>query len=510
HGGTSVVEGSVDLPFGSAEPHRHVDGEALDAPVVFFEEDATLTSASIPGAGDVPLQVLDVTEVISWVKSRYETPWALHARRVRFAALMTLPPCGYASIDLKVGTTTAASTGPVSTTPRSIENELLRVTVADDGTATVVDKRSGKSYERCGELLDEGDVGDEYNYSPPRTEQVVTSRDLRHVSVAGTHSGPLRGGLAIRGSLPMPAGATSDRSARARETVDVPVAIQITLDAGSARAEWRVAVDNRARDHRLRLVFPSGLQDVAEALADTAFGTISRPTRREQPATIRTEVPVTSAPMQSFVACAEPGGAAVYAQGLNEYDVLLGESARIAVTLLRCVGDLSRDDLVTRPHGHAGPGLVTPGAQCIGHHEFVLAFEPFDGMPQVVDLYASASAVVAPPRMARADAAGEGLAGRGEMLELQSHHGGVVLSALKKTEDRDSITVRVFNPSREAAHLHLSVPGGLRGAAESNLLEESERSLNTASGAAALDISAFALRTVELVPARVAPRREPR
>ena len=39
----------------------------------------------------------------------------------------------------------------------------------------------------------------------------------------------------------------------------------------------------------------------------------------------------------------------------------------LGLTLLRCVGWLSRDDLSTR-YKHAGPGLETPGAQCLGLH----------------------------------------------------------------------------------------------------------------------------------------------
>ncbi|MBA3297628.1 MAG: hypothetical protein H0U19_11915 [Acidobacteria bacterium] len=510
HEGHRVVQGSIDLPFGNAEPHRHMDPEALDAPVVFYGKDATITSAALAGGGDVPVQILDVTEVISWVRSRYETPWALHARRVRFAALMDLPACGYASLDLKVGTAAAAATGSVTITARSLENELLRITVADDGTATIVDKRSGKIYERCGEFLDEGDVGDEYNYSPPRTDGIVTSRDLRAVTVEASYAGPLRGGLTIRGSLSLPRAATADRSARETRTVDMPVTVRITLDAGSPRAEWRVEVENHARDHRLRLLFPSGLLNAAEALSDTAFGTIARPTRREHPAIIRTEMPVASAPMQSFVACAEPGGAAVFAQGLNEYEVLLGDSARMSVTLLRSVGDLSRDDLATRPHGHAGPGLATPGAQCIGRHEFVLAFEPLARPPHATELYTSASAVVAAPRMAVADAAGEGLAPRADMLGIHTRGMGVVLSALKKTEERESVTVRVFNPSGQGVSMELTLPGGVREAAELNLLEEPQRPLTVSSGVARLDVSAFGLRTVELAPAQGPTRRAPR
>lgn len=505
-----VVEGTVDLAFGNAEPHRHVDPEALDAPVVFHDPKATLVSAALPDGTPVPLQVLDVTEVVSWVKSRYETPWALHARRVRFAALMELPACGYASLDLAVGQAPAPGDGDVRVNGRSLENDGVRVTVEDDGTATLVDKRSGKVYARCGDLLDEGDVGDEYNYSPPAADRTITSRDLRNVTVEPGLAGGLRGSLVVRGTLPVPAAATADRSGRTTEEADLAVTMHITLDAGSTRATWQVEVDNRSKDHRLRLLFPSGHADVEEALSDTAFGTISRPTRREPPATIRTEVPVTSAPMQSFVACATPGGAAVYVDGLNEYEVLLGDSARIAVTLLRCVGDLSRDDLATRPHGHAGPGLVTPGAQCPGRHEFVVGFEPIDRVMDPADLYASAAAVVAPPRMAVADAAGDGLAARQDVITIEEHGPGVILSALKKTEGRDSVTLRVFNPSAGAARVELGLAGGVREAHLLNLLEEPQAPVERANGAVPLQVSGFGIRTVELVPAQAPTRRAPR
>src|SRR5204863_408878 len=42
---------------------------------------------------------------------------------------------------------------------------------------------------------------------------------------------------------------------------------------------------------------------------------------------------------------------------------------RLALALLRAVGWLSRDDLITRT-GHAGPALETPGAQVLGDHRF--------------------------------------------------------------------------------------------------------------------------------------------
>jgi hypothetical protein len=56
--------------------------------------------------------------------------------------------------------------------------------------------------------------------------------------------------------------------------------------------------------------------------------------------------------------------------GPFEYELL--EDGHLAVTLLRCVGRISRGDLRNRP-GNAGPELATPGGQMPGHHHFELA-----------------------------------------------------------------------------------------------------------------------------------------
>ena len=56
-------------------------------------------------------------------------------------------------------------------------------------------------------------------------------------------------------------------------------------------------------------------------------------------------------------------------RGLPEVEVT--SRHEIAITLLRCVGWLSRDDFSTRT-GHAGPFLETPKAQMQGEWEFPL------------------------------------------------------------------------------------------------------------------------------------------
>ena len=145
----------------------------------------------------------------------------------------------------------------------------------------------------------------------------------------------------------------------------MPVTIDATLDAGSPRVAFSISVDNRAQDHRLRLLFPTGASSVDRARADTAFDVITRPARIPVPAAIRNESPVSSMPMISMADAGDAEvGATVIGKGLMEYEVV-GDEPAVAVTLIRAVGDLSRNDLVTRPSGHAGPPVATPGAQCL-------------------------------------------------------------------------------------------------------------------------------------------------
>jgi alpha-mannosidase len=80
--------------------------------------------------------------------------------------------------------------------------------------------------------------------------------------------------------------------------------------------------------------------------------------------------------MQTFVDVTDDSyGLLIASRGLPEYEVLPDTVRTIALTLLRSVGWLSRDDLTTR-RGHAGPELATPQAQCPGRHSFHYSIIP--------------------------------------------------------------------------------------------------------------------------------------
>ena len=517
-----VVDAFIDLPIDSAEPWRRVDAQALDRPVAFWPRDAAITEVVGPDGQRVEFQILGEEQVVSHVMSRSETPWALNVRRLHVLWWApALPPCGYAAFDLRIGgpeETPGVQPGPadaaagarpnrassygrrlVTAGERFAESERLRLSVNDEGTFEVTDKSTGFTYRGAASLEDVGEVGDEYNYSPPASDRRVTTADARVKSVTRLCAGPLRATFHVDLELPLPCSASADRRRRAPEKVAVPVSIDATLDAGSPRVAFAVSVDNRASDHRLRILFPTGAPQVDGARADTAFDVVTRPARVPMPRTIKNEAPVSSAPMISVVdAGDDTTGASVIARGLMEYEIV-GEPPAIALTLVRAVGDLSRNDLTTRPSGHAGPPVATPAAQCIGRHRFEMAFEPHGPAPTSGALLASARAHNIPPRVvvARRPEGTSPLAR--SFLRIDPGAGDLVLSALKRGEDGASVIVRLFNPGDEEAYATLRMDGSVHQAFAVNFLEERHGKLAEESGAIALRLTPHQIQTIEIV-----------
>ena len=139
----------------------------------------------------------------------------------------------------------------------------------------------------------------------------------------------------------------------------------ITAERLSGEPLTRLQVDlfNDSSNHRLRLLIPA--ETGGGAWAGVAFGAVQRPFRApgNEPGW---EYDLRTDPARQWVMA---GGLGVIVPGPFEYELLDGY---IALTLLRCVGWLSRADLDNRP-GNAGPEVATPGGQMLGRHHFELA-----------------------------------------------------------------------------------------------------------------------------------------
>ena len=314
-----------------------------------------------------------------------------------------------------------------------LDNGILRVEVARDGTFFV--QGPGGRTGPHNLLLDEGDRGDEYTYSyagPP----------VRSAGRAGereTRCGPLRGEVRVRFTLTVPIALRSDRRARDERTVDLGVATVIRLDAAADRVEIETTIENRARDHRLRAFFATGRPARAHIAAEQ-FAWLRRANRVARRSGWA-EQPPDTAHAQDLVAIADAtGGIAVAGDGLPEYAVL-GDGRELALTLLRCVGFLSRGDLPERP-GHAGPQLETPGAQMQGTWTCRYALVPLASADALAAAARSVREFREPPLVARGSPV--------TCLSLETD-GAIELSALRPGRRPNMIVLRLVNPSAAEA-----------------------------------------------------------
>ncbi len=375
--------------------------------------------------------------------------------------LVNMPARGDASV--------GATAGPART-PR-LENKWFQV-VADpqDGTLVVTDKATGRTYTGLNRVQDGGDRGDEYNYCAPASDTLVTTPAHPPV-IEAWDEGVFGQSLVIKDRYAIPKDLTPDRSARVPETVEISVTTTVRLSPDVRRIDIRTELTNRALNHRFRVLFPTGLAS-KRAIVDGHFDRLERWPVPAVDTEGWAEQPEPTHAQRTFTALEERGqGLLVAARGLPEVEHMTTESgSTLALTLLRAVGWLSRDDLSCR-QGHAGPERSTPGAQCLGPATFEYSLIPFGG--DAFDLTAAAQvayAYTAPLRGVATEVSAGTFSPSLQFVTIEP--GELVLTAIKPAESGEGIIVRFYNSSEREVSGCLRFGLPLQRVIPTNLLEE--------------------------------------
>ncbi|MCX6039315.1 MAG: hypothetical protein NTW99_15815, partial [Chloroflexi bacterium] len=210
--------------------------------------------------------------------------------------------------------------------------------------------------------------------------------------------GPLQQTLELELELATPLTLAPHQKSRSKERTTLPITTTVTLTNGVPRVDIHTTVDNRARDHRLRVHFPAPFA-AGTGAQDGHFDVIERPVGVPAFDETWVEQPRPEVPQRAFTSVTDgKSGLTVANRGLPEVEVLKNSAgnAEIAVTLLRCVGWLSA--IFSTRKGHAGPSLETPGAQMPGPWAFDYSIIPHAGSWQKA--FAQAYAFETPMRLA--------------------------------------------------------------------------------------------------------------
>ncbi|GFP27725.1 mannosylglycerate hydrolase [Candidatus Hakubella thermalkaliphila] len=401
-----------------------------------------------------------------------------------------LPPFGYRVYKLTPGSEEQGE--GLAVDDKTIENEFYKVRAQDDGSLIIEDKGTGEIYRNFNHFEDSGDAGDEYNYSPPEEQEVFTSKGIK-ADIRLIEDEPDRAIIRVDQTLKLPKSLTKDRRGRGKERVDERIVSFVTLQKGVRRIDIRTIVGNEAKDHRLRAVFPTGIK-TKESIAESAFSVIHRPTETPE-GEGWIEKPSPTHPQTRFV-IVEDGekGIAILNKGLPEYEVT--EDGKIYLTLLRCVGWLSRDDLQTREAHVAGPSYETLGAQCIGKHEFEYSILPYCRTWEEAQIWKQAIDFNTP-------LIGSRIEGKGKLPQefsfLSVEPDELVISAIKKAEEDNSLIVRLYNIVDRTVEGYIEMYKELKRVMETNLNEEPKKELPMElNSKVPLTVKGFEIKTIKL------------
>ena len=317
-------------------------------------------------------------------------------------------------------------TDPVVASGTTLQNEHVRVDV-DRSTGTfAVDGTAG--FDR---LVDDGDAGDTYNWSPP-AKYVVVDRP-QSVAVSVEEAGPLRGRLRVARTYQWPE--RIEGGARVGERL-VEVATTLELRAGERLVRVTTSLDNACRDHRLRTWFPLPAP-ASTSEAECAFSVVTRGLAAEGGPH---EQALPTWPCRRFV---QAGGLTVVHEGLLEYELVdvdeaAGVARALALTLLRCTGAISGVAMATRALP-AGPPFKIEGAQLAGRRtlRYAVHVGPADPYALADDAFLPLEVVNAPGGSAAS------WPSEGSALSIT----GAEVSAIRRVGTQATLEVRVFNPT---------------------------------------------------------------
>lgn len=357
-----------------------------------------------------------------------------------------------------------------------LENKYYTIEVEENGSLTIVDKANNVTYKNQGILVENGDDGDSFNYSPPRKDMEVFSNESKcTVKISGSD---IYDQAEIHFDMVVPA--DLDERAEGKVSVTMLVDMTVALRKDSKVIDFNVKVDNKGLSHRLCVLFDSQIVS-AFNYADQQFGLIKRPNyyekemklymesmnnKTEKKAGIQElanwandqstwqEPPISIEPTQSYVSLTDgKTGIAVIPQGVREYEVL--DDSKIRLTLFRTYGFMGKENLIYRPGRASGERIIeTPAAQLLKEMEFNFGFTSYAGDINDSDIdtlakqyntnlevYTYAEFLNGRLIFSQREIEGQNV----KIHSLFETEGNLVVSAVKKAEEDDGYIIRLYN-----------------------------------------------------------------
>jgi alpha-mannosidase len=450
----------------------HVDTQREGVPVMLFNSqswprtDVVELQAQLPQAAQ-NIQVVDAegkpadTQLLAIDRDTH---------RAHFLLLSHTPSLGYATYFVRGATAAPAAGSRLKASADTLENEFVRVKIdPQTGCMTsLFDKRSGtESLARaetdtggpknsvCGNLLqtfvDKPKQWDAWNIDADFEKQHWDLDKADEVKLI--ESGPLRAVIQVKNHF--------QNSTFVRD---------ITLFAGVPRVDVKMRVEWHEKHILLKVAFPVSAHS-DKATYEIPFGSVQRPTTRNTPA----EQAQFEVPAQRW---------ADISDGKHGFSLLndckYGYDAKGNVLRL----SLLRSPEYPDPHADEG------------RHEFTYSLYPHSGdWKQALTIrqgYELNYKLISLPVEKHQGA----LPAEHSFLQVPSEN--VIVSAVKKAEDDNSLVVRFYEWAGKQGDVTIQLPRGAQSARETDLMEKGDANIPVNGGAVKVPTKPYEIKTVKV------------
>ncbi|GAB2540816.1 alpha-mannosidase [Gracilibacillus alcaliphilus] len=400
-------------------------------------------------------------------KHQFRQPYLARRVEVSFEAvdMPAFSHRAYALVETEVETTEESL---IASGENVLENQWIKAEIQPNGSLSILNKTTNQSFDRVLVYEDTGDIGNEYMYKQANEDLAITTEDLQ-ADIRLLENGSHRAAYEIVHQLEIPESAddtleqeqqavvwfTNRKAKRSNRTTLLTIYTQVSLTKHDKGIEVEVHYHNTAKDHRLRVLFPTNIQSDYH-YADSIFEVAKRV---NVPAAEWTN-PDHSQHQQAFVSMHdEHKGLTIANKGLNEYEILRDNQNTIAVTLLRAVGEM----------GDWGY-FPTPEAQCLGAQTASFKIFPHLANDTCYEVYQQAYLYQVPlAAFPIPEQTGE-LAAEHTYVSINLPN-QVAWTSLKVSDDSNDVYLRMFNMSDQPRSALVTIDQATE-AYQSNVIEE--------------------------------------
>ncbi len=397
---------------------------------------------------------------------------------------------------VQIAKSTKADERSIAQEANTLENNFLKVEINPNGSLTIFDKQTKEVFPNLLIYENSGDIGNEYMYKQASEDLPITTEDseasvelIENTSIRATYEIihqweiPESAEAMLQQEQQQLVGFNTRKSKRSNKKILLTITTKVSLEKNGTGVNVEVTYDNNAKDHRLRVLFPTTIES-SHHYADSIFEVAKR---NNVPSEEWTN-PDYSQHQQAFVSMHDDvKGITIANKGLNEYEILRDKANTIAITLLRAVGEL----------GDWGY-FPTPEAQCLGAHKASFKIFPHIGNRNREIVYHDAYQYAVPWSTLQLPVQTGELSGNYQYFSYKSDH-PIAQTSLKVATNKKDVMIRFFNMMDQPGSLEIKANPLIDTKYESNVIEEK---VNEWIDKHQINLKPYEIKTIGMIPNR--------